>query len=325
MGQVTDGDFPNPKVVQTLIVHASHIGVEGCLRRAREILYWPGMSAAVKDRVSACGTCNAFRMEEPKEPLIPQEVPDRPWSKAYVDLFALDREAYVVLVDDYSNFFEVHLLPNTRVTTVVTSLKSQFARYGIPNTVRSDNGPQFTATECQQFAREWDFEHITSSPYYAQSNGKVEKAVSTAKRILKKAKADHRDPYLALLDWRNTPTEGLQSSPAQRLMGRRTRTLLPTATSLLMPQLVKSATRSLTRNRRKQAKYYNKGSRELKQLKALGDVVRVRPDPTDASKRWKKAVCLKEVAPRSYEVVMNGRRFRRNRAVVILRLATGLI
>ena len=52
-------------------IHASHIGIEGCLPRAREILYWPGMTAAIS---SACGTCNTlFRMEQPKEPLVPQK------------------------------------------------------------------------------------------------------------------------------------------------------------------------------------------------------------------------------------------------------------
>ena len=182
-------------------IHASHIGIEGCLRRAREILYWPGMTAAIRDCVSACGTCNSFRMEKP---LMPQKVPDRPWSKVAVDLFSLDKTEYIIIVDDYSNFFELRALSDTRASSVIASLKSQFARHGIPNTFRSDNGPPFSSSDFKTFSQEWDFEHITSSPYHARSNGKVEKAVNTAKRILKKAKFDHKDPYLALLDWRNT-------------------------------------------------------------------------------------------------------------------------
>ena len=118
-------------------------------------------------------------MEQPKQPLTPQKVPNRPWSK--VDLFKLNKEEYIIVVDDYSKFFEFHPLPDTKLPMVLTSLKSQFARHGIPNEVRSDNGPQFSASEFQKFAKEWDFEHLTSSPYHAQSNGKVEKAVSTAK------------------------------------------------------------------------------------------------------------------------------------------------
>ena len=85
----------------------------------------------------------------------------------------------------------------------------------------------------KKFAREWGFEHVTSSRHYAQSNGNAENAVKTAKSLLKKAKLDGSDPLKVILEWRNTPTEGLESSPAQRLMSRRTRTLLSTQNSLL--------------------------------------------------------------------------------------------
>ena len=78
---------------------------------------------------------------------MPQKVPDRPWSKVAVDLFTLNKEEYIIVVDDYSNFFEFHPLPDTKLPTVLTSLKSQFARHGIPNEVRSANGPQLSASE----------------------------------------------------------------------------------------------------------------------------------------------------------------------------------
>ena len=157
------------------------------------------------------------------------------------------------MVDDYSNFFEFNVITQTTSAAIVTSMKSQFARHGIPDEIRSDNGPQFTSTNFQNVAKEWEFKHVTSSPHYAQSNGKVENAVKTAKRILKKAQADNRDPYLALLDWRNTPTEGLHSSPVQRLMGRRTRTLLHISAKLRKPKLPSRVKESLTKKKMKQA------------------------------------------------------------------------
>ena len=93
----------------------------------------------------------------------------------------------------------------------------------------TDNGSQFASSAFTAFVSEW-----TSSPRYPQSNGHAENAVKTCKKLMKKAKADGQDPLLALLDWRNTPTEGIGTSPAQRLMGRRTRTLLPTHENLLL-------------------------------------------------------------------------------------------
>ena len=158
-------------------------------------------------------------MEQLKEPLVPQKVPNRPWSKVGVDLFTLDKAKYIIIVDDYSNFFEIRAVSDTRYSEVIASLKSQFAIHGISNIVRCDNGPQFSS-DFKMFSKEWDFEHITSSPHHVRSNGKIEKAVNTATRIHKKAKFDRKDPYLALLDWRNAPTDGLDSSPVQKLMGR---------------------------------------------------------------------------------------------------------
>ena len=147
---------------------------------------------------------------------------------------------------------------------IPTSMKSQFARHGIPEEVRSDNGPQFPSTSFQNFAKEWDFKHVTSSPHYPQANGKVENAVKTAKKILKKAREDKRDPCLALFAWRNTPTEDLcNSSPVQRLMGRRTRTLLPTSESLLKPKVPGMVQKQQTNKRRKQASLFNQESKSL--------------------------------------------------------------
>jgi hypothetical protein len=129
---------------------------------------------------------------------------------------------------------------------------------------------------------------------------------------LKKSQADKRDPYLALLTWRNTPTEGLNSSPVQRLMGRRTRTPLPTSANLLKPKLPCMVKEQVTNKRRKQARYYNRGSKPLPELKP-GDVVRIRPDPNSSYKTWRSGVCNEKVAPRSYEVTSDGKLYRRNR------------
>ena len=59
-------------------LHSSNFGVEGCLRRARKVMYWPGMNQEVKDVVSVCSTCNAYRPEQCKEPLLSHDIPSRP-------------------------------------------------------------------------------------------------------------------------------------------------------------------------------------------------------------------------------------------------------
>ena len=194
--------------------HASHLGVEGCLRRARECYFWPLMNAEVKDYVSKCSVCNAMRPEQCKEPLIPHEVPSRAWSKVGTDLFEYESKHYIVMTDYYSNWFEVESLKNTTTREVIREIKKQIARHGVFDELISDNGPQFTSEEFQEFAKKFRFLHPTSSPHYPQSNGKAENAVKLCKNMMKKCKMGNTDVYCALLDYRNTPSAETGCSPA---------------------------------------------------------------------------------------------------------------
>ena len=67
----------------------------------------------------------------------------------------------------------------------------------------------FGSREFKDFAYEWGIKTTTSSPTYAQSNGLAKICVQTLKGLFKKADEDGRDPYLALLEYRNTPVSGL--------------------------------------------------------------------------------------------------------------------
>ena len=144
-------------------LHSSHIGVNGCLRRAREVVFWPGMTSQVKEWISKCSVCQTYQANVKKEPLLSHDVPDRPWQKIGVDIFTFRGQDYLLSADYLSNFFEIDRLQSKRVKDIIYCLKGQFARHGIPEIVFSDNSP-FAAREFQCFARAWEFTHNTSSP-----------------------------------------------------------------------------------------------------------------------------------------------------------------
>ena len=236
-------------------------------------------------------------------------MPSRLWSKVGADLFELGQQNFLILVDYCSSYFEVQELKRITSTTVITACKVQFARHGIPDVLITDSGTQFSSSEFAKFAEAWKFEHKTSSSHHPQSNGKAENAVKICKNLLKKARADNRDPLLAFLDWRNTPTEGLGTSPVRRLMGRRTRTRLPTHTKLLKPQLDSETEAKLAQRKQKQELQYNKKSQPLLPIQPGRAIRKKLPGDT----KWSLGSCVKALPNRSYEVEVAGRRYRRKR------------
>ena len=90
-----------------------------------------------------------------------------------------------ILVDAYSGFFEMAQLNGTKSSVVINHCKFQFACHAIPDKLISDNGPQFSSHEFNQFAQQYGFQHVTSSPHFPQANGLAERYVQTAKNLLK--------------------------------------------------------------------------------------------------------------------------------------------
>ena len=194
------------------------------------------------------------------EPLIPSELPDRPWQKVATDLFEFQKSQYLLVIDYYSRFIEIPKLSTTTSTNVITNLKSIFSRHGVPETVRSDNGPQYSSEQFAEFANQYGFSNITSSPKYPQSNRAAERAVRTIKDLLKKnKKMQNSDMYMEILAYRSTLLEnGL--SPAELLMGRKLRTSVPVELQQLSPKVPNHSQLHQKENqqREKQRQNFNK-------------------------------------------------------------------
>jgi hypothetical protein len=206
-------------------------------------------------------------------------------------------------------------MTSTTSAAIIRKLSVHFSRHGIPETLMSDNGPQFASDDFARFAAAWDFKHITSSPRYPQSNGLAEKTVQTVKSILDKAKAGKSSALISILEYRNTPVDGL-ASPAQLLMGRQLRSVLPATASQLRPKTISPHVVTVRRQQcqASQKKYYDRSSRPLPPLKT-GDEVFVQLYPGD---NWKPArVTTAGKFPRSYQVrTDDGNLYRRNRRFI---------
>ena len=135
------------------LIYQSHLGTVKSKQRAREALYWPGMSAQIEEVVRNCSLCADFQNKLPRQPLKPTETPHLPFEKVASDLFEFEGKQYILLVDYYSKFLEVDRLRDTRSRTVIDTLKSQFGRHGIPATMRTTMAHSTPQRSLKTFAR----------------------------------------------------------------------------------------------------------------------------------------------------------------------------
>lgn len=253
-------------------IHIGHRGIVSCKNLARQSLYWPGMNTEIENMASHCEICQQNQKLNGEEPLLDRGLPERPWQKVAIDFFHLSSVTYILVVDYFSKYIELQHLHHTTASTVINALKTCFARFGIPDEIVAVNGPPFDSKEFHEFCLNWDIFFNPSSPGYPRSNGQVERCIQTIKSSLFKAAQDKNDAHLVLIEYRNTPMDGLPS-PAEMLMGRRIRTMIPTHPSLLVPHYDCSSVQKRLLFRQQRQHKYDLHARPLKPLQENQEVL----------------------------------------------------
>lgn len=286
-------------------IHDGHQGISKCRERARDSAFWIGINKDIQTRVQSCEHCMQHRSSQNREPLICSPLPERPWQRIAADFAEYKKENFLVVVDYYSRFIEIVKMSSTSAVATLKALMPLYARYGNPEEIVTDNGPQFSSEEFKDFHAKYDIIHTTSSPLYPQSNGEAESAVKIAKSILRQD-----DVMLGLQAHRATPIPSLGFSPAQLFFGRQIKSTLPIAKENLEPRW---PPRDALQSREDQKKgktreYYNAkhGARQLSDL-LVGQRVWV------ADREEAGYVVGPADTPRSMLIQVAGRTIRRNR------------
>lgn len=304
-----------PPGMQHEILHKLHEGHQGTTKtqlRAKACVHWDGINKDIERMVGSCMTCRKHQRAQQKEPLLQHELPSRPWETVGTDLFHFQGSEYLILTDYHSKFPFIRKVRGSCTSRAVVQMtKDIFSEQGIPLKVVSDNGPQFASQEYKAFAREWGFQHGTSSPHYPQSNGLVERAIQTVKRTLTKVQEAKGDLHLALLSLRTTPVDTDMPSPDELLQGRKMRNTLPAKTDGLSPLQSEVYEKLIARQNRQKENFDNRGVKELPPLRA-GEKVLAREHDTGL---WSPATVVEKCQePRSYLLqTPNGGIRRRNR------------
>ena len=219
---------------------SGHFGVRKTFQKVAVHFFRPEMRRDVKRHVMSCKVCQLVgkpNQKIPKAPLIPIPSVGEPFREVIIDVVGpLPRtrgghEYILTMVDRMSRFPEAIPLRSVRGEKILEALVGFFTRFGIPRTVQSDCGTNFTSRYFKKKMSELGIIHVTSSPYHPESQGQVERFHQTLKSVLRKFcmetgnEWDKEIPY-ALFAIRSMPNDSLGFSPFQMIFGHNVRTPL---------------------------------------------------------------------------------------------------
>ena len=198
--------------------------------RLRENVWWSGMDKHVEEIVRDCRLCQLVGPRAKPELVKSTRLPEGPWKEISIDLLDVSSgEHLLVVVDYYSRWIEAILLRKTDAHHVVKSIEAIFRTHGLPECVRSDNGPPFASEQFETFLEYLGIQHKKGVPYWPQSNGEVERCNETLLKIARTAQLKGRDWRNAVQEfqYRVTPHTVTGISPAELFMGWKLRDKLP--------------------------------------------------------------------------------------------------
>lgn len=271
-------------------VHSTHMGMSKMKTLCRSYMWWPGLDKNIENWVQSCDACLQSRSEpilaEPKK----WEEASGPMDRVHLDFLYLQGKDYLIMTDIFTKWPEVAEMKISNSGSVIEKLREIFARFGLPNKIVSDNGPQFRSEEFIQFCKNNMIRFVTSPPYHPATNGSAENAVKSLKNGILKAVKDKLNKNVSLntliqrylFTYRNTPHWLTGESPSYRMFGRKIKTRLD---KLCIP---------------KETNKYVKRFRKV--YFKEGDIVYARDYSNPNKKEWKKGTIEEVLGERIYIV-----------------------
>ena len=177
------------------------------------------MNNSVHNFVENCSACKTYARSKTSQTISPFEKELGPLHYVDTDICTFDQTNYLVLVDRFSGFLWAHALKSMTSSAIINILYKIWMSDGTPINLRSDNGPNYVSQEFKDFCKTMNVTHVTSSPYFPQSNGRAEIAVQTLKHLLRKN--ENKLPLEVLLaSYNSTPLRESDFSPFELKNGR---------------------------------------------------------------------------------------------------------
>ena len=208
------------------IAHENHQGLSKTKALLREKVWFPGIDELAQKTLQSCIACQAVGRPAAPEPLHLQDMPKGPWEKIHIDFYGpLPSGDYLlVVIDRYSRFPEVEIVRSTKASVVIPKLDKIFSVHGIPETVKTDNGPPFSGDDFDRYLKTLGITYEPSTPCWPQANGEVERFNQPLGKALQTAVAEgkvwRQELYRFLLQYRTTPHSTIKAALCELMFNR---------------------------------------------------------------------------------------------------------
>lgn len=227
------------KILQML--HEQHPGIVRSKLLTRSYVWWPKIDEDLEKLIRSCDVCQKVQNANPT---LKTDWPKttRIFQRIHIDFAKKDGNDFLILIDSFSKWVEINLMTTTTTEATIEYLRSIFARYGLPEQLVSDNGPQLISMKFEGFCQQNGIKHMKTPPYHARSNGAAERTVQIIKKQLAKTKLENTVQQGVqyqldniLFAYRNTPQITTEKTPAELFLKRSPRTRL----SILKEKILK--------------------------------------------------------------------------------------
>lgn len=172
----------------------NHRGTTECYLALSHKYFWPKMKESIAKYINECTICGQAKYD--RNPIKQQfhivPPPSKPFEVLHIDLFTVDTEKYLTLVDAFSKYAQAYHLRDGTAISVVQALLKYCTHHGIPSIIVSDRGTEFTNQLFLEFTRVHKIQHHKILAHAPNENGIVERFHSTLLEHLRLLKLQHR-------------------------------------------------------------------------------------------------------------------------------------
>lgn len=276
-----------PSSLQQNIIELAHKGHQGVVKTKkllREKVWFPDLDKMVETRIKSCIPCQATITQHTRTPIISTPLPSNPWESLAMDFAGpFPNGKYVmVILDEFSRFPVVEVIKSLKATKIINHLNRIFGLFGIPTSLKTDNGPPFNGSEFKIFLKSKGCKHRAVTPLWPEANGNVERFMKTIKRTIQTAVIENLnwegELHQFLMNYRSTPHSTTEIPPYDALFKRRVRTTIPIIDTTPKENKIRDKD---AKNKEKNKNYADKQRHTRPHELQLHDKVLVKQKPTN--------------------------------------------